>query len=140
MTISVKGGRIVSVAAKRMKAEHKFEGLNVNIDLMDVSAGKDAVTVQYEYTTTYLPDVAEMKIVGEAWLVGSPAEQKEILDHWKKNKQLPVQAAESLLTALSYTNGSVGTLLAYAINISAPINVSRVSLPRDSGVSKQKAG
>lgn len=139
MAVKVRGGRIVSVAAKRMKTDSKFEGLNVNIDILDVSERGEDVVVDYEYTIHYATNVAEMKVIGEAWLEGPKAERKNVVDHFKKQKVLPKDVAERLLGSLEYTASSVGTLLGYAINISAPIKVFQPHL-QNQQVSGQKAG
>lgn len=123
MVVKVRGGRIVSVAAKRLKTGATFEGLNVNIDILDVSERGDDVVIDYEYTIHYAKDLAEMKIIGEAWLEGPKTERKSVVDHFKKQKNLPTDVAERLLGSLEYTASSVGTLLGYAINVSAPIKV-----------------
>ncbi len=139
MAITVKGGRVISVAAKRLTND-KHEGLAVNIEVHDVRQKDDVAVVQYEHTTVYTPDFAEMKIIGEAWLDGTKEERKRIEEEWKKTKQLPVEAAEELLTSLTYTASTVGTLLAYSINVRSPINVPRVNLPKKQSAPTQTAG
>ncbi len=143
MALNIRGGRVVSVIAKRMTAE-KFDNLAVNVEVRDVRSTPEHLALQYEYTVTYQPDFAEMKIIGEAWLEGSKDERKKVEDEWKKTKMLPVEAAEELLNALAHTGQAVGTLLGYAIGVRPPINQPRITLPRNApakgGVAKSAAG
>lgn len=141
MVLSIRGGRVISVAAKRMTAE-RFDNLGVNVQVREVKPQGDHLVVQYEYTIAYQTDFAEMLLVGEAWLDGSKEECKRVEDAWKKDKQLPVEAAEELLNALAHTGTAIGTLLGYAIGVRPPINLPRITLPRPqkSGVAKNQAG
>ncbi len=129
MVLNIRGGRVISVAAKRMTAE-KFDNLGVNVEVRDVKSTPEHLAIQYEYTIAYQPNFAEMLMIGEAWLEGTKEERKKVEDDWKKNKQLPVEAAEELLNALARTGTAVGTLLGYAIGVRPPINQPRIPLPR----------
>ncbi|MBI5225912.1 hypothetical protein HY994_01585 [Candidatus Micrarchaeota archaeon] len=130
MVLNIRGGRVISVAAKRMTAE-KFDNLGVNVEVQNIQNTADHLAIQYEYTISYQPDFAEMILIGEAWLDGTKDERKKVEDEWKKNKQLPVEAAEELLNALAHTGTAVGTLLGYAIGVRPPINQPRITLPRN---------
>ncbi|MBI5036271.1 hypothetical protein HZC09_02915 [Candidatus Micrarchaeota archaeon] len=124
--VKIKSSRVNSVAAKRMQP-NQLEGMGFNVNIRDVKAEKD-VSIVYDYTIKYNPEVAEMIFVGELVLEASKEEIKAIQEEWKKKKQLPLNVASEVLTALSYTSGSVGTLLAYAIGLVAPISVQKVTL------------
>ncbi len=130
MVLNIRGGRVISVAAKKMTAD-KFDNLAVNVEVRDVKSTPDHLAIQYEYTIAYQPDFAEMLMVGEAWLEGTKEERKKVEDDWKKNKQLPLDAAEELLNALAHTGTAVGTLLGYSIGVRPPINQPRITLPRN---------
>jgi len=141
MALNIRGGRVISVIAKRMTGE-KFDNLAVNVEVRDVRSTPEHLALQYEYTVTYQPEFAEMKLIGEAWLEGTKEERKRVEDEWKKSKQLPIEAAEELLNALAHTGQAVGTLLGYAIGVRPPINQPRITLPRPSAgkVAKSSAG
>jgi len=141
MALNIRGGRVISVIAKRMTGE-KFDNLAVNVEVRDVRSTPEHLALQYEYTVTYQPEFAEMKLIGEAWLEGTKDERKKVEDEWKKSKQLPIEAAEELLNALAHTGQAVGTLLGYAIGVRPPINQPRITLPRPSAgkVAKSSAG
>ncbi len=121
------GGRIVSVEAKK-DLDKAPEGMNVNIDITSLEATDGRLLVKYSYTIKYLPDSATMVIKGELFAEEDKDKRKAIEDEWKKSKTLTSDFAEDVLTAVTYSGSTVGTLLAYAINVNAPLNIPRARL------------
>ena len=115
-------GRVVEVKATKKK-DGNITGMAVNVSVDSVAAEGSQVKIAYTYEITYQQDVASMSIKGELFTDANSDLGKKVMDGWKKNKQLPADAAEEIITALTYAGSSVGTLLAFAININAPINV-----------------
>ena len=121
------GGRIVSVEAKK-DLDKAPEGMNVNIDITSLEVTDGRLLVKYSYTIKYLPDFATMVIKGELFADEDKDKRKAIEDEWKKSKTLTSDFAEDVLTAVTYSGSTVGTLLAYAINVNAPLNIPRARL------------
>lgn len=116
------GTKITRMEATRKKDGVAPEGMAVNVNIKDAKNDKGRLSVKFEYAIQYTPDFAEMKIEGELYL----PEDKKAEDEFKKTKSLPKETTEEVLTALTYTSSAIGTLLAFGLGISAPINVSRV--------------
>jgi len=114
-------GRIVEVKATKKK-DGNVTGMSVNVSVDSVAAEGNQVKVTYLYEISYQQDIATMSIKGELFADANSDLGKKVMDGWKKNKQLPSDAAEEIITALTYAGSSVGTLLAFAININAHIN------------------
>ena len=133
--MAILGTRITRTEAVRKK-NAMAEGMNVNINIKEVKNEKEHLLVSFEYAIHYLPDVAEMKIEGEIY--ASP--DKSVEEAYKKTKVLPNEFAEEVLTALTYTASTAGTLLAYGIGVNAPINVPRVRLGGPQSAPTKKAG
>ena len=125
----ITGGKIIAVKGQKMK-DGQLDSLNVNLNLEDVKSEKNKTTIKYTYTVNYAKELAELSVSGEVYVEGP--EQKEIEETWKKTKQFPVAFAEELLTTIGYTGSAVGTLIAFALNINAPINVQKVKLQQPS--------
>ena len=125
----ITGGRILGVKGQKMK-DGQLDSLNVNLNLEEVKSEKTRAVIKYTYTVKYEKELAEIAVSGEVYVEGP--EQKEIEESWKKTKQLPVAFAEELLTTIGYTGSAVGTLIAFALNINAPINVQKVKLQQPS--------
>ncbi|MBI5229006.1 hypothetical protein HY991_02765 [Candidatus Micrarchaeota archaeon] len=123
----ITGGRVIGVGGKTMKIARP-EGMEVAINIDSVKAEKGRVTLVYTYNIAYTPNVASISVSGEIHLEEKEADAKRMEESWSKTKQLPQETAEELLTAITYTASAVGTLVAFAINVSAPINVPRARL------------
>ncbi|MFH0922793.1 MAG: hypothetical protein V1811_01920 [Candidatus Micrarchaeota archaeon] len=130
----ITGARVSSVSGKKMK-DGNVDAFRTNIDVTDVSFDKGKITVAYTYTTDYDPGLAQIEVKGEFYL--DEANRKEIEESWKKNKQLPNSIAEELVTHLTYSATAVGTLIAFALNVAAPISVPRARLQQPE---QKKAG
>jgi len=133
------GGRIIEVSGRKIE-DGPLEGMNFNINIEDVKTAEGRLIVKYDYTIKYLPKVAEMLVKGELLVEENEKKRKEIEDEWKKKRQLPPEFAEEVLTAITYTCSAVGTLIAFGLGITAPLNVPRAKLVPNAPQSKEKAG
>ena len=133
----ITGGKINAVEAKRLK-EGQVTGLAVNIDVTDLKEDGNALAVSYTFTIHYNPEIAEMKIHGELQASEDPASRKKIMEEWKKSKTMLPSFAEDVLTAMNYAATATGTLLAYAINVGAPINTPRARVGPPEGEKKKQ--
>lgn len=134
----ISGGRITGVEAKRLK-EGLSEGLSVNINIDSVKRDGGKIVVSYSYTIDYSPEIAKMTVSGEIFLQEDEAEAKKIEKEWQDKKIIGPALAEELLTAITYSSSTVGTLAAFAIGVNAPINVPRARIvPKEEGGAKPK--
>ena len=118
----ITGGRVVSVEATK-KSEEQIQGMDVFINIDKLEAGGENLTISYTYNIDYRPGIASMKIRGE--VLSSESNSSEIMEKWKKTGELPQNFTEELLGAITYTASAIGTLLAFSLNIAAPINIPR---------------
>lgn len=123
----ITGGIVKKVSAERLKNEPQ-QGMDINIQIKEAKFEKTKATVNYTYEMTYKPDVAKMVVEGEIYMEESENEVKAWKEHWDKKNQFPDEIASDLVTALNYTASAIGTLLAFAVNINAPINVPRARM------------
>ena len=134
----ITGGTVKKVNAERMK-EGPNQGMDINIRVTDTKWEKTKLPISYVYEVAYKPDMAKMAIEGELHFEDSEKDLKVWKEHWEKTNQLPEGPASDFLTALTYTASAVGTLLAFAVNINAPINVPRAKLTQVQPGSSQAA-
>jgi len=134
----ITGGKINAVEAKKLKEGEAASGLNVNVNIEDLKVEKNRVVVKYTYSVDYSPSVGEIKVMGELYL--DDKNGRELEDKWKKNKHLEPALAEELLVAITYAGMTTGTLLAFAVNIQAPINVPRARINAPSEQKPHAAG
>lgn len=129
------GGRVTSVEARKLEGT-TFTGFDFNIQIKDVKEVGKTLEIEYEHITKYGTNFAEMVIKG---VVIAEGDRKDV-EEFKKNKQFPVDKTGDLLMAINYATGTVGTLLAFAIGVNAPINVPRPKLQAMPGQPASKAG
>lgn len=117
------GGRILEVTGNKTKDENP-KSYNVNVKIDDVKSEKSKSTVIYTYTVEYL-NVGKIDVKGELYV-----DDKSLEKEWKDKKQLPSPAVEDILTAVMYSGSTVGTLMAFALNLSAPLSMPKVQLQK----------
>ena len=132
------GGTVTKVSAERM-SDGQNEGMDINIQVRETKFEKTKATVKYTYEVSYKPNQAKLSIEGEAYLENTEKEMKDAKEYWEKHGQLPEALASDLLTAVTYTASATGTLLAFAVNIAAPINVPRARLAPKEATAKPAA-
>lgn len=120
----IKAGRIISASVEKLKSKD-FKGLGVSIDVTSVERKEGALFIGFTEVLEYKEDFARMKITGEVLYEDTEKKLKEIEDSFEKNGRLPKDLAEQVLNAVTATGASVGTLLAFAININSPIITQR---------------
>lgn len=138
----ISGGKILQLIGDRNKDKDgaTVEGINFSINVDDMRFEKDRVVIRYAHTTTYSPDLATIKVVGELYVQNEP-KVKEIEEQWKKTKQLPPAFAEEVLNAINYSASTVGTLMAFGLNIRAPLSLPAARLAPASGqLGQQRPG
>ena len=118
------GGRITSAQAEKLEGG-TFNGIEHSIRILEVEDSGKSIRVTYENVMTYKNDFATLSVKGFVEAELDSKEKKKSLDEWKEKKQLPLDLAEELLPAINYASGTVGTLLAFAINVNAPLNIPR---------------
>ena len=134
--MKILGGRIVSVKAEKLEGA-TFAGIEHSIRISDVRESGKNIAVHYDNTMNYKNGFAKLSIEGVIEAEVDAKEKKKILDEWDKKKQLPLDVAEEFLPAINYASGAIGTLLAFAINVNAPLNVPRSKIMPVQG---EKAG
>ena len=130
----IKGGRIISVEAKRDKPD-QIKGLSINITIDDVTVkGKD-ITIAYTYNAKYEEGVGTLLMKGEILLEETEKKAKEVEKGWKEKekKALPEDMAELVLNSINYVCGTNGTLAVKIVNLSPPMLPPRITLAKGAG-------
>lgn len=135
--MAILGGRVTRIEAKRME-DNNVEGINLNINVTNVVQDKKLLTVKYTSIIEYAPKVAQMTVDGEV-LIEEETEKKakEVVDEYKKNKQLPDALTEEIVTTVNYSSTATGTLLAFGMGLNAPINVPRAKIVKQPAGNQQ---
>jgi len=139
---TITGGRILQLVGERSKDKEasNVESVNVNVNVDELRFEKDRIVAKYTHTTTYAPDVASIKLTGEIYLREDDKGRRDVEEQWKKTKGLPPAFAEDLLTSITYTASAVGTLVAFGLGVSAPINIPRARISAAPAPQGQRPG
>ncbi len=122
------GGRVERLEAKKLKDETISE---MRLDLLIDTVEQDKKLLRVKYTSTmhYEPGVGEITVAGQLfWEVEDEKKAKAVSEEYQKTRRLPNDIAEEIVTAVSYTNAAVGTLAAFGLGLSAPINTPRARI------------
>ena len=123
--VRVSSSRILSVQGTR-DSLNPVESLGLNINFDNVKFEKNMLVVNFSYTVTYAKNAGKIVVSGELFL--EDPNVKKIEEEFKKTKNLPVETAEEIVNAASFTGSAAGTLIAYSLNLPAPISISRAKL------------
>ncbi len=124
----ITGGRIIEVKGTKHK-DGALQQLAVNVNIEDLKIEDGRGVAKYTYTIAYEPKMAEIAVTGELFFdEKGTAEIRKAEAEWKKSRTVPTGIAEEILSAVTYSGSAVGTLVAFGLNISAPINVPRARL------------
>lgn len=130
---------IIGVGFKKLiadKRKNKFGSININNNIrivnvkeskMITAKGDKALDVDFEFISKYEPDVAQILIEGTAVYVNKEKETTKIFMQWEKEKKLPENTLEEVLSALLLQANIEAVLLSKEINIPPPIPMPRVS-------------
>ncbi len=121
------GGRITRMEAKK-KEENTIEGFDMNFGLENATADKTVLNIKYTCKIDYKPDIAEITVEGELFYQDEEKKVKALAEEFKKTRKLPNDIIEEVLSGMNYSSQTVGTLAAFALNITAPINVPKTKL------------
>ncbi|VVC71962.1 Uncharacterised protein [uncultured archaeon] len=114
------GGRVLSVEAKRDKQETP-QGMSMNVEVRDISANKDEITVGFTFTVKYNENVASIRISGVMHAKEDPKKAKELVKLWKDEKKIPDDFAEMMMNYISYAGGVAGTYFSQPLGLNAPL-------------------
>jgi len=118
------GGRILQVNGNKSKDENP-KNYNVNIKIDEVKSEKNKSVIFYTYIVDYT-DVGQITVKGELY-----TDEKTLEKEWKDKKQLPPPTLEEVLTAIMYSGSTIGTLMAFALNLSAPLNMPKIQIQKN---------
>ena len=133
------GGRVDKLEAKR-KEGSSMQEMNLTVSISEVEQDKKVAKISYSATMRYMPDVAEIVVGGVLfWEEDNEKKVKELVDEFKRSRVLPNEIAEEAVTAINYTVSAVGTLGAFALGITAPINTPRARISASQPTAQQPA-
>jgi len=123
----ITGERIIEISGKR-EPDMTISGLNINIALDEVKVSGENIELNYEYTANYEDKAGFLKIKGIIFTKENKQLADKVKAEWAKNKKVPEEYAEFVLSAVNYSGSANGTLIARVLNLTAPLIPPKISL------------
>ena len=98
--------------------------ISVNWPSMKVFTKKKPVNIEFEFTTNYKPDIAEIKISGHVLYLGKKT--KGLIKEWKKSKTFPREVDMEVKNFLFRKCLSLGVTLSENMQLPPPLIFPRV--------------
>lgn len=109
------------ISGERFLEADKFApaGLHIatNVNIVGLEQKEDRLVVPFVVTISYNPSVAQVSLKGQAFILGSQDEVKQIHDDYKNQKGPP----HVLLQAITAAALTEATVISRSINIPPPI-------------------
>ncbi len=125
--------------AGRIDINNNIRITNINEAKLVTAKGDKALEIEFEFTSKYEPNLAQIIIVGKAVYVNKEKEAKEILKGWEKDKKVPEKYLEEILSGLLMRANVEAVLLSKEINIPPPIPMPRIGKRSTNKVSGDKS-
>jgi hypothetical protein len=134
--MTVVGFNFTKISSERMQiAKGKINIKNnitiTNVDKTDLAFGSSTeagLLFNFEFKSSYEPNVGEIIMLGDVLYLTDSKKVKEVLDQWKKDKKIPNEIWSDVLNnALSKCNIQA-LLLSRDINLPPPIPLPKVGV------------
>ena len=123
-------------AEKNEAAKGKID-INNNVSIKDIkednfSLGKDkqqnVLKFIFEFSSKYEPSVGTILFEGELLYLEEPKKAKEILNSWKKSKEIPKELMTVLLNTILTKCNVQALILSQQVNLPPPIPMPTVQM------------
>ena len=134
--MAIVGFNFTRMHAERRAAIRGRLNINNNITIKDVQeadlafgkSNESALRFMFEFTSTYEPKAGEIVMQGELIDMVESKDVKEVMDSWKKKKQVPQQTMTRILTTILNRCNIQALVLSRDINLPPPIPMPRVNV------------
>jgi len=140
---------VVSFNFTKIQAEKKEAGkgkINIsnnitieNVEEKDLALGtqkQKVLNFGFKFTSTYGPDIGNIKLNGNVLYSEDAKKVKEILDGWKKDKKLPKDTMTKVLNVVLNKSNIQALILSEHVNLPPPIPLPKVQTEQQKPSSK----
>ncbi|MBW2992168.1 hypothetical protein KY345_03030 [Candidatus Woesearchaeota archaeon] len=135
---------VISVNLSKINVERKEtpkEKVSINnnirlkdVEKMDLSGGtakQDGVKFLFELLVNYEPKFANMNILGEVIYLDTNANVKQIVEGWKKNKNIKKEVFEQVMNAAMNKANIQALIVSQMVNLPAPIQLPKLAVKKE---------
>ena len=122
------------VAERNEKSKGGKININNNISIKNVELSETAINAkdqkllrfEFEFKSSYNPDLGSIKLEGDVLMLEEQKKVEDIEKGWKKNKTLPAEIMQQVLSAALNKCNIQALILSQQINLPAPIPLPKV--------------
>lgn len=133
---------IVAINFTKLCAERKsvqIQKLNINNNIkivsveeadVEVKQGNSALKIGFDFESNYEPELASLKVAGEAIDVEDKKNAKTILNEWAKNKRIPENFLTDIMNVILSRCNVEAIILSKEINLPPPLPMPKVGVKK----------
>ena len=146
--MSIVGFNFTKINAERKQSIVGAVNISNNIQISDVTEAKlgiggdrGAIKVTFKFTSDYAPNLALMVFEGDVLYLVEAKQTQEILDGWKKSKNLPPQLAANVMNHVLDRCNIQALLVSKDLNLPSPVPLPKVqmNIPEEQEIHVAKA-
>lgn len=102
-----------------------------SIETTNLPFGKEkqeALKFNYQYTSSYQPDIGVIDLTGSLIFIDEPKKVKEILQNWEKNKRLPAEVMKDIMENVLNRCNIQALVLSREVSLPSPIPLPKVAM------------
>jgi hypothetical protein len=130
---------IAAINFTKISAERNSElkgkiNINNNIVITDIKPldfklpNQESVKIEFDFNSKYDPNIGTILITGEVVLIEQPKKITEILDQWKKDKQLPEDVLSNVMNNLLTKCNVEAILIGREVNLPPTLSMPKVKI------------
>ena len=90
---------------------------------LTITSSEDVLKLNFEFKTTYEPEVGAIQINGHILYMEEPKKIQEIMKKWKKDKSLPKELSQVIFNTILARSNIKALTLSQDVNLPPPIRL-----------------
>ncbi|MGB9749170.1 MAG: hypothetical protein ACP5OZ_00915 [Candidatus Woesearchaeota archaeon] len=120
-----------SVKIQKLNINNNIKILSVEEAEIEVKPGNSALKIGFEFESNYEPEIANLKITGEAIDIEDKKNAKTILNDWSKNKRIPETFLTDIMNVILSKCNVEAILLSKELNLPPPLPMPKVGVKKN---------
>ena len=137
--MTIAGVNFSKISVERKEATDSKITINNNISIKNIekkelvvgSAKQEGVKFSFEFTSKYEPNFGEIVMLGDVLYIQTAQKIKQIVDGWKKDKNVPKEVMEQIMNAALTKSNIEALVLSQTVNLPPPIQLPKLQIKKD---------
>ena len=121
-------GEKKNIISKEVKIRNNASITNILEEKLPIEGSKgEVLKFNFEYTTSYEPEIGEIELKGHVLYLDDTKKIKEILKSWKKDKKIPQELMQQLLNTIIRRSSIKALTLSEELNLPPQIPLPKLT-------------